>query len=959
MNKKSSGGFVGRYLWLGIGLGVLFWILETVIHLSIFHKFSMWEDLLRPSGHELWMQLLVFSLFVAYGAFIQRAVNRREEAEKALQDLNATLEQKIQDRTIEIEHQAEELLRTNAELEEEIEKRIAAEKSFQDAGQELWERVKEFSCLYECFDILSTREEADLDDMLRNVVKTIPRGFRYSNAACAKIVLDGREYESGNYAEPVEKMEKELSIHGKLSGRLVVGYVEHRPEAESGPFLRAEKELLNVLAQRIQATVEGMNAWKWLQQSRAKFRALFDSVGDAIFVIEPDGRYLNINDGACERLGYTRDELLQMGPRDINPAENIELVETRIEEVLQKGRIRFETEHMAKDGTLIPTEISARLINYEDRNAILAVARDISERKRAEAILKNRLEWEGLIALVSKSFISLPPDKIDEAITLALGKIGAKAGVDRCYVFMFDEGAESVSNTHEWCVEGISPQIHNLQHIPLHSLRWWIRELQDKDKIHIPDVDDLPPEAQTEKEMLKAQDIKSVAVVPIVWGGRIKGFLGFDSVRDHTTWHAEDFQILNTVSGLLMNALDRKASDAALRESETRYRRLVESLDHGICELDTENRIKYANPRLAEILGYTQQEMLGREIFSFMDDRGIEIWERNFGREHDGKHDEFEFIHKNGNKVFARMYVSLVYDSEGQYTGALAGVTDITERKTLESQLLQAQKLESIGQLAAGIAHEINTPTQYVGDNIKFLSDAGEDLFKILGECQVLLDAAKQGDRVDELVQRVEDAKEKYDFEYLQEEIPKAIDQSLDGVKRISKIVGSMRQFAHPGPSEKASINLNGAIESTVTVARNEWKYVSDLKLDLDEDLPPVPCVAGEINQVMLNLIINAAHAIADKIGDGSNEKGLITVSTRRVGDWAEIRVRDTGTGIPQKNQSRIFDPFFTTKQVGKGTGQGLAIARTVIVEKHGGEMTFESKEGQGTTFIVRLPLEQ
>ena len=167
-----------------------------------------------------------------------------------------------------------------------------------------------------------------------------------------------------------------------------------------------------------------------------------------------------------------------------------------------------------------------------------------------------------------------------------------------------------------------------------------------------------------------------------------------------------------------------------------------------------------------------------------------------------------------------------------------------------------------------------------------------------------------------------------------------------------------MKEFSHPGSAEKAQADINKAIESTVTVARNEWKYVADVEMDFDPELPSVPCILGDFNQVILNMIVNAAHAIAGVIGDGSDGKGKIKISTRRDGDSADIRVSDTGTGIPKEAQSRVFDPFFTTKEVGKGTGQGLAIAHDVIVEKHGGSLTFETEEGKGTTFIVRLPFE-
>ena len=268
----------------------------------------------------------------------------------------------------------------------------------------------------------------------------------------------------------------------------------------------------------------------------------------------------------------------------------------------------------------------------------------------------------------------------------------------------------------------------------------------------------------------------------------------------------------------------------------------------------------------------------------------------------------------------------------------------LREQEAARQQLLQAQKLESIGQLAAGIAHEINTPTQFIGDNLRFLADAFADL-------QSLWDA------VGRLPAAAASIPETLDLPYLLEEVPRAIAQSLEGVERVANIVRSMKEFSHPGSDEMQPVDLNRALASTLTVCRNEWKYVADAVTDFDPQLPLVNCLPGACNQVFLNLIINAAHAIADKQRQGADDKGLIAIRTRSEGEWVEIRVSDTGTGISEQFRAKVFDPFFTTKEVGRGTGQGLAIARSVVVDKHGGTLTFETETGRGATFIVRLPV--
>ncbi len=284
---------------------------------------------------------------------------------------------------------------------------------------------------------------------------------------------------------------------------------------------------------------------------------------------------------------------------------------------------------------------------------------------------------------------------------------------------------------------------------------------------------------------------------------------------------------------------------------------------------------------------------------------------------------------------------------------------DITERKQLEEQLARAQKMEAIGHLAAGIAHEISTPAQFVGDTTQFLREAFGDLQQVLAVYAQLAEAARRGGGQDAILKALEATIEEADLAYLAEEVPNAIDHILNGVERISKIVRSMKLFAHPGGEEKAPVDLNEAIESTIVITRNEWKYIAEMTTAFDPDLAPVPCLRGEFNQVILNLITNAAHAIADAAKAGRGERGTIHITTQGHPDYAEIRIQDTGMGIPEAIRHKVFDLFFTTKEEGRGSGQGLALAHAVIVEQLGGQLTFESREGRGTIFILRLPRQE
>ena len=281
-------------------------------------------------------------------------------------------------------------------------------------------------------------------------------------------------------------------------------------------------------------------------------------------------------------------------------------------------------------------------------------------------------------------------------------------------------------------------------------------------------------------------------------------------------------------------------------------------------------------------------------------------------------------------------------------------------RTRQEKEVAKAQRLESIGQLAAGIAHEINTPTQYIGDNTRFLQESFDELIPLIEMANKLATAVSEGLNSTELASDLNSAFELADLEFLGEEIPHAIGQSLDGIAHVGNIVSAMKEFAHPGKEEMSVIDLNHTIQSAVTIATSEWKYVADMEFDLDPELPAVTCWPGEFNQVILNIVINAAHAVADVVKeDAAGGKGKISVSTRRDGKSVEVRISDTGTGIPKNIRKRIFEPFFTSKEVGVGTGQGLAIAHSVIVLKHGGTLDLETEMGKGTTFIIRMPLRE
>ena len=398
---------------------------------------------------------------------------------------------------------------------------------------------------------------------------------------------------------------------------------------------------------------------------------------------------------------------------------------------------------------------------------------------------------------------------------------------------------------------------------------------------------------------------------------------------------------------------ERRRSEDALRQLSA----AVEQSPVSVVITDPQANITYVNRKFTECTGYSLEELLGRNPRIFNSgytprETYRALWSTiRQGREWHGL---FQNKKKNGEMYWEETAITPLKDRNGAITHFLAIKVDITERRAMESELRQAQKLEGIGQLAAGIAHEINTPTQFVTDNLTFLQDSWNAAYPLLKMYRSAIYRSRDV-LPPATVEALKEAEQRCDIDFISEEVPRAISQSIDGARRVAAIVRAMKEFSHPDSPDKADTDLNKAIESTITVCRNEWKYVAELVTEFDPALPPVFCYPGEVNQVILNLVVNAAHAIKDKTQ--GLQKGRIVISTRLRGQSVEIAVADTGMGIPKEIQTRVYEPFFTTKEVGKGTGQGLALAHSVVVKKHQGKIWFESEEGVGTTFFIQLPI--
>lgn len=600
-------------------------------------------------------------------------------------------------------------------------------------------------------------------------------------------------------------------------------------------------------------------------------------------------------------------------------------------------RIRERTEELAK------------------ANATLR--REIADRKRAESAL--RAEADRLAALIAVQFeIAREELDLEKVMQLIANRTRELARADRCAVWLVD-GEELVCRATTG-TEGFQA-----------GDRVRLDENLNGDCVRTGEIiwcPDTHKDPRTETQALTRYNIRSLVAVPIHFGSEIVGSFivlsHWENAFDET-----DTQILQLMAGLVSTAMEHAVQFEERREAERELQRILAQTEQvllaipsALIEIDERGLITTWNAAAKTAFGVSRDDSLGKKLEecpigwdSALITTAIETCQREA---QSIRMDDVRVAQPDGKDRLLGITLTPITTTLGPVTGVLILAADVTDRRMLETQLAQAQKLESIGQLAAGIAHEINTPIQYVGDNLRFLRDVFTEFGALFEPFKRFMERAAASELAEE-ARSMTEALEKADVDYLMQEAPSAIEQSLEGVQRVAHIVGAMKEFSHPGTSEKIPIDLNHSLESTILVARNEWKYVADMVTDFDPDLPPVLGLPAELNQVFLNLIVNAAHAVADVAKEESGQKGRIAIRTRLVGGQAEIRVEDSGPGVPEAIRSRLFDPFFTTKGVGKGTGQGLTIARSVVVDKHAGTISFDTQPGKGTTFIVRLPLDE
>ena len=656
---------------------------------------------------------------------------------------------------------------------------------------------------------------------------------------------------------------------------------------------------------------ERKRAEKALEERTAYLNTLIEISPVGIAVLDNEERVQMCNP-AFERLFlYSRQEMQGFNLDElIIPTELVSEAESLTRQTLGGASVHATSRRRRKDGTLVDVEIYAVPLVMDDKPlGLLGLYQDVTERKQAEEALAQERYLLGTLMDNLPDYIYF---KDRQSRFLRTNMAHAKA-------FGLSDPTQAVGKTDfDFFTAEHAQQAYN-----------------DEQEV-----------ITTGKPMTAKEEKETWPDGRVTWASTIK-----------MPFRDANGAIIGTF-GVSRDTTERKRAEEALRTSEERYRELFENASDLVYTTDLEGRLTSLNRVAEQTLGYSREEAAQMNLRQLVDPRHWQRVEQTRERLLAGDSAvtlELEITAKDGRRVMLEVNPRLIYKG-GKPVGMQGIGRDITGREEREMELRHAQKLESVGRLASGIAHEINTPIQFVGDNTRFVRDSFRGLQTLLSKYQELRDAAASGAVSPDLLAAVRRVEEESDCAYLLEEIPKALTQTLDGVTRVATLVRAMKDFAHPESKEKAAADLNKALLSTLAVARNELKYVADVETDLG-DLPPVVCNISDLNQVFLNLLVNAAHAIGDVV-KGTGKKGKIQVRTVAEGKTVLVTIADTGCGIPDSIRTKVFDPFFTTKGVGRGTGQGLAIARSVVVERHKGTLTFESEVGKGTSFYVRLPVE-
>lgn len=699
-------------------------------------------------------------------------------------------------------------------------------------------------------------------------------------------------------------------------------YEEKALKAGAQEYLLKEEALPRLLIRVMRYAMERKQAEIELRESRERQQIILESAQAGILIVDPETHTItDVNQTALDMMNRTREEVLGCRCHHFVCPNNQGDCP-----VSDKGQTleRSEREMVRADGSLIPILKTVNTIQLGGRDFLLETFVDFSEAKEAREFLEAAKEK--LVLEVKKRTRQLEKAKKQweatfDAVPDLIAIIDRHHNIVRANKAM----ARKLGMNHK---EILGRHCWELMH------------------------DNQKPPVDCPHAMLLADGNDHIAEVS-------EACLGGDFLVSTSPLYDGDGEVYASVH-VARDISEMKKAERDMQGQLEFMNTILETIPTPIYIKNPQGFYNGCNKAFAELFGKSREDIIGHTVHDLAPGPKAADYEKRdaalFEKPGVQMYESTVDTASNGARDFIFYKAAYRHDS-GELGGLVGVLMDITERKQMEDQLVRSQKMEAIGVLAAGIAHEINTPTQYIHTNVEFLEEAFGHCNDIATALARLARAVKEGGPAGEQLEAAEEVLAREDMEEFRLDTSDALGGTIEGVERITRIVDSMRYFSHPGTEEKEYLDLNDAVEHAIVVSRNEWKYYADVETDLAQNLPPVLGYAAPLNQVLLNLIINAAQAISQGLEGGSGQRGLISISTAKAGPMAEIRVSDDGPGIPPEVLPKIFDPFFTTKEIGKGTGQGLAMAHSVVVDKHSGTINVDSEPGKGSTFVVRIPI--
>ena len=810
--------------------------------------------------------------------------------------------------------------------------------------QRYGERIKEITCLYSAASLLSKTD--NVMDHIAPLVRLLYTSLADQRNSCIELDLGGMIFREGDAQESGNCFSQSITINGHERG-----YLRLCKHKETQDIHDEERQLIKGLVRLISSKLTEQDAIHRLRSSENRFRDLVENRSLGIVLMSTDGFIQYANPATTPLIGC-EDAVPGTVLKELLESVNAEFDAYQLELDPEKPtRICVVRLPKAKRRShFLEIVISHQHDEYENIIGLIAVIHDISERQRAVNRLESRRKAEQVMASIMTRF--LVKNNMDEILRDALESLSHLLSATRASVLELDEDQQHYKVRQAWpdleAARKLAPIRSDLLSHP------WLRIALSRGSVILNNMKQVPPQSDSLLATCTARKTSSLLMVAVESVSKPTHLLLFENSSRDRGW-SEDMQTtLQLFARTLSSTLDRERHIVELN----RLSAVVEQTDESIVITDVMGVISYVNPSFVRATGYESAEVLGKTPDLLKSDRHDDdffrgMWQTiSSGKVWTGK---LFNRRKDGSIIEEEVSISPVFDRQNVIVNYVAVMRDVSQMAKLETQLRQAQKMEAIGQLAAGIAHEINTPTQYIGDNTRFLKESFEELSEVLTMMRSTVAEVAAHPEACEPLRELHKKAEELDLEFTLEEIPRAISQSLEGIERVSTIVRAMKDFSHPGSQSMSYTDINRALQSTLTVARNEWKYLADVELELDPQLPQVFCLPAELNQAFLNIITNAAHAIEEK--QAGSGKGKIRVTTRSEDDSVVVSISDSGMGIPESVRDKIFDPFFTTKRVGKGTGQGLSIVHHIVCDKHGGRVELESVEGEGTSFHLWIPV--